>query len=352
MTFRRLLLAASLLTLVGCASPRIARDMPVPPIVLEQAQVQLQNETGLLRAVYEQAQRMAAHGYCSTVRPHEPFILMTTGHVEATQLSDELRTAYARHGVDHRARVVWVDPTVAPNLKVGDVVVEINGRKIDPEEPYAVMVALRKARHDLKTGEPFKVKLDDGRVIEPIGKSVCEAGVYSTYFDPYPHQMAFDLSPGLKLPTNILKQVGTEDDLRWLAAYALYITSSPEAESRRTKARVAALPGLAGHVALAIIPGGSWLSGKYVTRSILYFGLDGIHVTAAEFATRELHALGADPSRGIEMFANAQAGQMQVGDVVLSDAELASIRALAVALKQGNAPAPGYALPAAAAHQR
>ncbi|WP_070400786.1 hypothetical protein [Hydrogenophaga sp. PML113] len=348
MTLRTLILATSLLALTGCASQRIAKDMPISTGAQEQARVQLHNEIGLLRAVYEQAQRMATQRYCSTVQPHEPFILMTTGHVDPKQLSDELRAAYAQLGVDHKARVVWVDPTAEPKLKVGDVVVAINGRDIEPDEPYSAMVALRKARHDLQPDQPFKVKLDDGQSVELLGQPVCEAGVYSTYFDPYPHQLGFDLSPGIKLPTNLLKQAQTAADLRWLAAYGLYITSSPEAESRRTKARIAAVPGLAGHVALAIIPGGSWLSGRYVSKSILYFGLDGVYPTAAEFATRELHALGEDPSPGIEMFARAQAQKMQVGDIVVSDAELASIRALAAALKQGNAPQPKYELPAVA----
>jgi hypothetical protein len=349
MKLHTLLLASSLLALTGCASQRIAKDIPVSAAAQEKAKVQFQHEVGLLRAAYEQAQRMAAQGYCTEVRPYEPFILLTTGHVKDKQLRDEMRAAYAKLGVDHKARVVWVDPTVTPNLKVGDVVTEINGRDVEPDVPFSPMVAVRKARYDVKPGESIEVELEDGREVKLAGKAGCEAGIHSSYFDPYPHQLGFDLTPGMKLPTNLLKQAQTEDDLRWLAAYALYHTSSPEASSRKTKARLAAAPGLAGYLVLASIPGGGWLSGKYVSKSIIYFGLDGIHMPAAEYATREVHALGGDPARGIEMFARAQAQNLQVGDIATSDEELAQVRALAAALKAGTAPKPSYELPVSAA---
>lgn len=335
----------AVIVLTGCASaPRIAKDIPVAPVVQEQARNELAIEAGLQRAAYEQAQRMAAQNYCSPVRPYEPFGLMTTGHVDSN-LSDELRAAYAKLGVDHRARVVWVDSTVSPNLKVGDVVTKINGRDIEPDVPYFLHYATRKGRYDLKVGESLDVKLEDGRSVKIVGKAGCEAGVLSSYFDLNPHQMGFDITPMVKLPTNLLRQAQDEWDLRWLAAFAMYITSTPEAESRKTKAQMGASVGLVGHVVLAIVPGGSWLSNQTVQKSILYFGLDGIYETAAEFATREVHALGGDPSRGVEMFARAYEQKLQVGLIEFTPEQLDKVRKLALDLSAGTALAPSYALP-------
>lgn len=342
---RLALVALASMLMVGCASTRIPKDMVVSPEVMQDTRDKLAIEVGYHSSAYQQALRMGARGYCSSTYPIEPFVVMSTGYIDDHVLPVEKRAAYATLGVDEQVRVVWADPTVTPNVKVGDIVKEINGRKMDGDDENSLFAATRRGSLGMKAGESFKVELKDGTKLIIEGKEGCEAGIYGSFLSTLPYQMGFNLSPAFKVPTNLLAQARTADEQMWLAAFASYLTSSPEAESRRFKARVALTPVLATGVFLTIVPGGSWLTNKTTEKTIMYFGMDGIENPAAEYATREVHELGGDAARGIELFAQAQAKKLQVGDMVFTEEQLNRARKLAADLRSGTAAAPSYELP-------
>lgn len=336
------LISIFLLTaLAGCAGPKFRADMPVSPTTMDQARSQLQREISFKRANYEQAQRMAARGDCSAIRPYEPFIVSTSAFFSEKLIPDELRAARAQLGVDHQLRVVWADPLVTPNLKVGDIVVALNGRDIDPEKEDGVLVPLRKARYDLAPGEPLQVELAGGAKVEIRGPAGCENGNAGGDIDHAPHRTGFNLTPAFKLPGNLFRQAKTDADLYWLASFALYVTSSPEGEGRKSRAQLASGAQIAAGIGLSIIPGVTSVVGHAVNSTIQYTGLDGIAPAAAEFATREVHARGMDPRPGIEMFARAKGQKLSLDRIEMSEQEIVRIRSLAQELVASNGKEPG-----------
>lgn len=331
----------------GCASTvSLDKDVPVSPAALSEARKTINKEIGFQVAAYELSQSMLAERYCKNeIRPAIPFAMASTGYVKEG-LTDEARAALRQLGVDSKARVIWVDPNVSPNVKVGDEVAEISGFEIGMGDVHKFRMPPRQARHKTDLGKPFKVELADGRKIMVQGPDACEAGTFASAFDPFPHQMGFDLTPGFRIPPNLFHQADSQADLQWLAAFAMYVTSTPEAEARRFKAKAANVAMLPVVFVAAFIPFGDYLTGKGITKGTQYIGYDGIFENAAEFATRTVHAkTGGAPMLGIEMFAKAVSKNLQVGEIVYTPEEMARLRKLAVNLRQGTAGAPTYQLP-------
>ena len=333
-----MLTVALTLGLAGCASrPRAQLDLPVSEAAQELAREQLHRRTAFQVAAYAQAQRRAVKGDCPGARPREPFIIDSSDYYIERYLSAEMRTARAKMGVDHKARVVWVDSGATKNLKVGDVIAELNGRPVDPSDEAALIHVVRSARQDLKPGEPFRVTLEDGTKLSVQGPTACESGLWGQDVSAYPAYTYADLTPHLNLPANLFQQARTDEDLRWLANFSLYVTTSPAAQQRRTKAHIAGVSQAVVGWGLAIIPGMSFVANRSINRTVQFFTLDGIVPEAAMFASKEMAELGANPTLGVEMFARANAKKLDLGTLAMSDAEVEQVRAYARSLRAPNA---------------
>lgn len=348
MNLKFIALMATFTAITGCAfQPVVPKDVPVSAADSAKAKEQIAQMVGFTVATYYEAQHVAKlPGWKCRVTPYEPFILMSDG-TPGTRASDAMRAAYAKTGLDQHARVMWVDPSVSPNLKVGDEVKSIDGRSINTGDFYSMQVATRGARQYDNAKEPLKVVLEDGKTLEITRpNNGCDADITSYYFY-HPQWTMFNMTPAFWLPNNVLK-VAKSTDYQWLAAFSFYITSSPEADSRRSKFHVASVPILATKLIGDFIPFANLLTSGIIPSMEVHMGLNGIYANAAEFAERDSFARGSDPAAVPEFFTRANEQKISFGPGIpeFTDKELKAMRTLAAQLKAGNAPEPSYDKPA------
>lgn len=299
-----LLLAAGALLLSGC-STLVQPKAGVEPSQEDMAWAQevIHKEVAYKSSLYHQAIDLAADGFCDDPRPLEPFILSTTGYAPEGLITDGQRVALDRLGMGAQPRVLWVDPTINSELKVGDFVTDIMGYT-DFSQINAFQVFTRKHRYNLGKGKPLPVILADGRKLEVPRKIGCELGSPNPLITRlFSHTSYIDLTPRIEFAPLVSSEAKTDDELAWLAAFALYAGTSDEALSRRTKMRVALVAQLPASMVLQIIPFGMKAQEQIYQTILTKIGADDLYLEAAKFATDQLRRYGLNPMAGYDLTA-------------------------------------------------
>ena len=303
-------------------------------------------ERELIRTRFEQELRFreaaihvawAAEVLCRSRTQIEPFVLWSTHALRRRLSSNELRLLREETGMDEHWRVAWLDESAPDELKRGDVVVAVNGRKLpaggtrlqlsalvgsgpvissDDEAFWEVMATARKEADE---GQPFTLTLADGRKLVSETQTGCAGSVAASAFDADANLFARLGRQRVKVPANALIEARTRDEFRWLAAFATYFQASDEALEQTEKSEGRSTGFLVGKIFALAVPGGGLLMTAVEAKSERMLMVESLVGSADLFAGEVVAALGGDPEAGLHLSERLRAQGLKV-EVLSMDA--------------------------------
>lgn len=279
-----------------------------------------------------------AEPLCDNVTEIEPFVLWSV-HAARGKLSErDAGLLKQATGMDDKWRVAWMDEAAPDDLKIGDVVVAINGRELpgakrkfdlgavfkggsvlstDDNGFWEVMLKAREEADEETT--PMTLTLEDGRKLKVDTQSGCAGSVTASAFDENPAQFWNQGSARVKLPSAAMLEARGRDEFRWLAAFGTYFQASRKAIGNARDAEDASTKFTVGKILLLAVPGAGTLltaaEANYeralvVTSSVGHADL---------FANEVVAALGGDPDAGLRL-SERLAAKGTKADAVVMDA--------------------------------
>ena len=260
-----------------------------------------------------------AETLCQATSQIEPFLLLSV-HALKKRMSDlDLRLFREVTGMDEHWRVVWADEGAPDELKIGDVVTAVNGRKLPEGGARFEMGALFKggsmisnddqgfwdamlqAREEAAKQRVMSLTLEGGRKIEVETQTGCAGSVTASSFDTDPDVFWRQGTRRAKIPANAMLEARSRDELRWLAAFGTFFQASQSAIAAVQKSEGMSNGFLVGKILALAVPGAGMLLSAAEAQAERVITVDSIVGSADLFANEVVAALGGDAGAGLRL---------------------------------------------------
>jgi hypothetical protein len=315
---------------LAAAQPAYDRDFE-----RELFRTRLEHEVKFRAAAIEVA--WGAEALCDATTQLEPFVLLSS-HAMQLKLSErDLKLFTEVTGIDDRWRVVWADEGAPDELRLGDIVVAVNGRPLPASGTRLEMSALFRggavvalddqgfwdvmlqARQEAAAGKPMRVTLAGGRQLQVETQTGCAGSVTASAFDTNPDTFWRLGTQRAKIPANALLQARERDEFRWLAAFGTFFQASQSAIAAVQKSEGLSTGFLVGKILSITVPGMGMLLSAAEAQADKAIAVDGIVGSADLFANEVVAALGGDPSAGLRLSERLRAQGSRVEAVLMDD---------------------------------
>lgn len=326
-------LAISAVFFTACAPYKLNKALLADPKDVPVLRDRIEGARHYQKALYEVSTAMVDQCEFKTVR--EPFALMSMGTMVGVLKEDRLGAYWEAGGIDETWRVLW---TTGEVLKPGQRVVRIQGKNIENnkswmgEFPAAIYIEQTvKAREAAEKGKPYVVTLEDGTEVQVPTRPSCRTmGVaVPMVLDLDAFQTPINQYHSMVLPPTAIAEAATQDEYRYLAGLAVYMSASSHAKRRRmASGGVVAL----GASTLFINPLLYLLinqPGVLLGQAVRNAGMD---LDAGLFATGAVHRMGGDPLAGVQLVERLKHKKIRASHVALSEADLKTLGTFALEL--------------------
>lgn len=278
-----------------------------------------------------------AEALCDDTTEIEPFVLWSA-HAVPKRLSESERVLLKKAtGMDQKWRIVWLDESAPDALKIGTVVVAINGRPLPAQSTRLDMTAifrgsspfaaddggfwdvLLKARAEALENKPMVLTLESGEKVTVETQAGCAGSVIASAFDNEPDRFWRQGNKRAKIPGNALLAASTQDEFRWLAAFGTYFQASERAIGRQEVAENVAPVFTVGKVLTLALPGSGVLLSVVEKQAERIIAVDGLPSSADLFANEVVMALGGDPAVGLKLHARIKALRLGVDELDMTE---------------------------------
>ncbi len=311
-----------------------------------------------------------AEALCDSTTEVEPFVLLSV-HALRRRLSDpDLRLFREVTGMDEQWRVAWADEGAPDDLKVGDVVVAVNDRRLPGGSTRFEMGAIFRggsvvsnddqgfwdvmlqARAEAKAGKPFMLTLADGRRLRVETQTGCAGSVTASGFDADADVFWRQGTQRAKIPANAMIEARSTDEFRWLAAFGTYFQASKSAMEKVQQSEGRSTGFIVGKILTLTVPGAGMLLTAVEAQAEKTLAVDSIVGSADLFANEVVASLGGDPAAGLRLSERMLALGMKVDAVLMDDFRRSNAaehvrRIKAIQAAQSAAESAGAAAPAA-----
>ena len=253
---------------------------------------------------------------CDATTEIEPFVLWSLGTIGRRLDADDLALYADVTGMDEQWRVAWLDEGAPDALRVGDVVVAVNGRELpqggtrfdlgalwrgasplsNDEQPFWDVMLL--ARDEAKAGKPMSVTLKDGRSLPVDTQTGCAGSVTASGFDHEPDRFQRNGAVRVKIPANAMLEARARDEFRWLAAFGTYFQASEKALGKARDSASVATAFIVGKILSAAVPGAGMLLSAAEQQAERAIAVDSVVGSADLFANEVVAAMGGDANAG------------------------------------------------------
>lgn len=339
MKFKKYPLAAlaSVLLLSGCAAWKLDKSLTPDPAQVQRVAREVAKSREFQQAVFEVS--TFAVDRCALKVRREPFALMTVGNLVGFYDEKKIAAYWHAAGFDETWRVLWAAD--GSGLRPGQRVMAINGNAIEnnkswqgeaPLAPYFTYTS--RARDAAGEGRPYEITLEDGRTLTVAAQPACRTLVWS--MPVVEDDASFEVSPGVHgatvLPPNALHEARSADELRYLAALAVYYTASESGAARARGGRMLmGLGALGAFGAIATAPLVGIVANPLIAATVnsgagaLTRGSEGAQ--AAAFASKVVADMGGDASAGLALAERIEARAIKAPGVALSAQDRQWVRA-------------------------
>ena len=253
---------------------------------------------------------------CDATTEIEPFVLWSLGTIGRRLDAEDLALYADVTGMDEQWRVAWLDEGAPDALRVGDVVVAVNGRELpqggtrfdlgalwrgasplsNDEQPFWDVMLL--ARDEAKAGKPMSVTLKDGRSLPVDTQTGCAGSVTASGFDHEPDRFQRNGAVRVKIPANAMLEARARDEFRWLAAFGTYFQASEKALGKARDSASVATAFIVGKILSAAVPGAGMLLSAAEQQAERAIAVDSVVGSADLFANEVVAAMGGDANAG------------------------------------------------------
>jgi len=278
-----------------------------------------------------------AEALCDSTTEIEPFVLWSTHSLKKRLSGKELDILRRATGMDDKWRVVWLDENAPEEMKVGDVVVAINGQPLPggstrfelgaifkggsmvSSDDQAFWDVLAKARDQATEGTPMTVTLAGGRKLTVETQTGCAGSVTASAFDADPDLFWRLGNQRVKIPANALLEARSRDEFRWLAAFGTFFQASEAAIGRARQAEDRSNAFVVGKILTFAVPGAGMLLTAVEAQAERALAVDSIVGSADLFANEVVAAMGGDPAAGLKLSERMLANGLKVDAVLMSE---------------------------------
>jgi hypothetical protein len=327
--------AFALVTLLAAVLASAAEAPRKNAFELDLFKTRFEHEVKFRAAAIEVA--WAAEKLCDSTTEIEPFVLLSV-HALRRRFSDNDRTLFSQAtGMDERWRVVWMDEAAPDDMKLGDVVLAVNGRKLpgggtkfemgnlfgsgsvvsnDDQGFWDVML---QARSEAKAGKPMKLQMANDRELTVDTQTGCAGSVTASSFDADPDVFWRQGNQRAKIPANAMLEARTRDEFLWLAAFGTYFQASQSAIQKAQQAEGVSNGFLVGKILTLTLPGAGMLLSAMQSQAERSLAVDSIVGNADLFANEVVVTLGGDALAGLRLSERMAAAGMKVDAVLMDD---------------------------------
>ena len=345
---RKIVAAVVAAVATGAAATAIAQALrePIRPddpkaFELENYRMRFDHEVEFRAAAIHVA--WGAETLCDHTTEIEPFVLWSLHAMRKRPPSSDEPLLRRATGMDDKWRVVWVDESVPPELKLGDVVVAVNdmplpggstrlslgavfsGTAIVSADDDGYREVIAKARAQAATGKPMTLTLADGRKVDVPTQTGCAGSVIASVFDSDPDKFWRQGNQRAKVPANAMFEARTRDEFRWLAAFGTYFQASAVAVGRQQELEGMSAAFTVGKVLALAVPGAGMLLSAAEAQAERAIAVDGIAGRADLFANEVVVALGGDPEAGLRLVRRIREREIKADVLELGDFRLSSM---------------------------
>jgi len=278
-----------------------------------------------------------AEALCQSTAQVEPFVLLSVHALKKRMAEPELRLFREVTGMDEHWRVVWADEGAPDDLKIGDVVTAVNGRRLPEGGARFEMSALFKggsmvsnddqgfwdvmlqARAEAAGKQVMTLTLADGRKTEVETQTGCAGSVTASSFDTDPDIFWRQGNRRAKIPANAMLEARSRDELRWLAAFGTFFQASQSAIAAVQKSEGLSTGFLVGKILAVAVPGAGMLLSAAEAQAERAIAVDSIVGSADLFANEVVAALGGDVGAGLRLSERMLALGMKADAVLMDD---------------------------------
>ncbi len=282
-----------------------------------------------------------AEALCQVTTQIEPFVLLSVHALKKRMSELDLRLFREVTGMDEHWRVVWADEGAPDELKIGDVVTAVNGRKLpeggtrfemsalfkggsmisnDDQGFWDVMLQARaEAAQKAAHLQVMTITLADGRKIEAETQTGCAGSVTASSFDTDPDVFWRQGTRRAKIPANAMIEARSRDELRWLAAFGTFFQASQSAIAAVQKSEGVSNGFLVGKILALAVPGAGMLLSAAEAQAERAIAVDSIVGSADLFANEVVAALGGDAGAGLRLSERMVAQGMKADAVMMDD---------------------------------
>ena len=336
-------LGAACVAIIGaCAAPESQAQAPAParPVYdfafeRELFKTRFEQEVKFRAAAIHVA--WGAEALCQATTQVEPFVLHSVHALKKRLAEPELRLFREVTGMDEHWRVVWADEAAPDELKIGDIVTAVNGRRLPEGGARFEMSALFKggsmvsnddqgfwdvmlqARAEAAGKQVITLTLADGRKFEVETQTGCAGSVTASSFDIDPDIFWRQGNRRAKIPANAMLEARSRDELRWLAAFGTFFQASQSAIAAVQKAEGVSTGFLVGKILAVAVPGAGMLLSAAEAQAERAIAVDSIVGSADLFANEVVVALGGDASAGLRLSERMIALGMKADAVLMDD---------------------------------
>ena len=279
----------------------------------------------------------AAEALCQATTQVEPFVLHSVHALKKRMAEPELRLFREVTGMDEHWRVVWADEAAPDELKIGDIVTAVNGRRLPEGGARFEMSALFKggsmvsnddqgfwdvmlqARAEAAGKQVMSLTLADGRKFEVETQTGCAGSVTASSFDTDPDIFWRQGNRRAKIPANAMLEARSRDELRWLAAFGTFFQASQSAIAAVQKSEGVSTGFLVGKILAVALPGAGMLLSAAEAQAERAIAVDSIVGSADLFANEVVLALGGDAGAGLRLSERMIALGMKADAVLMDD---------------------------------
>lgn len=333
-----LLLALGALALSACAPYQLNKQVSADPKDVQVLRQRIAGVRDFQEALYEVS--TSAVDLCAHKTVREPFALISMGTMVNALPEERLAAYWEAGGIDETWRVLWTDGQV---LQQGQRIVKINGKAIENnksglgEFPAAVYVEQTvRAREAAEKGRPYRVTLEDGTEVTVPTRPACRTMglAIPMVLDVDALSAPINQYHPVVLPPTAIAAAASEDEFRYLAAVAVYMSASDHARQRN--ALSGGVLGL-GASTLFINPLLYALVSQPGVQAAAAVRSGGMGLQAALFATRVVSRLGGDPRAGVALLERIERERIRATGVALPQDERRAVALLADELLAGAA---------------
>jgi hypothetical protein len=286
----------------------------------------------------------SAEPLCDATTEIEPFVLWSFGALGRDLSAAERKLFSEVTSMDDAWRVVWADEGAPDELRLGDAVTAVNGRKLPAGGSRWDLSALfrlsspvsgddqgfwdvvLKAREEAQAGKPMTVTLADGRTLKVETQTGCAGSVVATGFDHEPARLWRSGSQRVKIPANAMLEARSRDEARWLAAFGTYFQATEKAIGRAQDSGNVSSAFVVGKILSITVPGAGMLLTALEQQADRTIAVDSIVGGADLFANEVVTAMGGDPTAGVRFNERLAELGLKVDVVQMTEFRLANAK--------------------------